>query len=511
MAYENNVDKKIVETVTKELATRYNDDDSREIVTSMQKYKSIPITVPTGNNEVGLVLEDVILLTKLKSLKNGEKVQIYELFEKNGLKILETQEDGKIKVDREIFEDLVKDKIRVIEEAGYNVAGIDKDGKIESYLELINGKVTAINKEQKERLDNAEDRNIIMDDIDIETANAEPDRNTTRNKSITDKQKQIDEQQKKEKEESEQQQQQKMNQDLGFSIFKMTKIDDPIFRMNNPQTRGKDLYAVLTHNGELRLVTKSGNHYEKAEGFKDSGNATGRTTKIVNDDDSLEDNEINTYGEIYPTNRSDVRYTAEIAPDGRIKFVEQIKYEGAKISKADEWISREVESSNTNYLDKNREGAENSKNITARTFNRASTNTDASRYGNSDGKGGVYEVGKAMKDNKPTRTTMESMAADPNQRFDKAKEMVMESYKKSNEVLSNEKEDMVDEKLKKVLDEIDEPFTEETADKVRKDVGREVAEKHRQEHKNDEHEQDSEQEEGRSRLEEELRRRMGRH
>lgn len=514
MDNEMTVTEKIVLTVEKELNESYKDSNIRAQVIGMQRYKSLPITTSVVDNEVGLVLDDVILLTMLKTLKNGEKIPVYELFEKNGLKVLETQDDGMIRVEREIFEELIKDKIRAIEDAGYEVASLntmDKNGKIESYFELINGKVTAINKTQKERLDRAEDRAVIMDDIDGETANAEP------HKSVEDRQKQVNEQQKKQIEEDEQKRQQQISQDLGFSIFKMTKIDDPIFRMNNPQTRGKDIYAVFTHSGELKLVTKTDGHYENAEGFKDSGNATGRTTKIVNDEDSLDDNEINTYGEIYPTNRSDVRYTAEIAPDGKIKFVEQIRYDGSKMSKADEWISREVESSNTNYLDINREGAENSKNITARTFNRSSTNTDASKYGHSNGKGGVQEIGKALKDKKPTRTTMESMAADLNQRFDEAKRMVVEASKKTGASLDPDTEAAVDKRVQELVDNMNEPFTEETAEAVLVEVRMEIAKQKNEksskdiekEETNKQEHDEEDKEEGRSRLEEEYRRKMG--
>lgn len=488
----------------------------------MQSYKTLPITTPSADNEVGLTLDDVVLLTKLRTLKNGEKIPIYELFEKNGLKVLETQNDGMIKVEREIFEELIQDKVRAIEEAGYEVASLnsmDENGKIESFLELVNGKVTAINKFQKERLERAEERNLIIDDIDAETANAE----LGQNKAIDNRNKQHEaqkvEQENKEKQNEEQRQQQ-MSKDLGFSIFKMTKVDDPIFKMNNPQIRGKDVYAVYTHAGNLQIVVSGeSGQYEVAEGFKNSGKASGRTTKIVNDEDSLEDNEINTYGEIYPTNRNDMRYTAEIAPDGKLKFVEQIRYDGAKTSETDKWVSREVESSNTNYLDINREGVENSKNITARTFNRSSTNTDASKYGHSNGKGGIYEVGKTMKDNKPTRTTMESMAADSNQRFDEAKRMVVEASKKTGAALDPDTEAAVDKRVQELVDTMNEPFTEDTAETVLIEVKMEIAKQKKEESRKNAKEEDTkeqlenkeEKDEGRSRLEEEFRRKMGQH
>ena len=236
--------------------------------------------------------------------------------------------------------------------------------------------------------------------------------------------------------------------------------------------------------------------------------ASGRTTRILNDEDSLEDNEINTYGEIYPTNRDDIRYTIERGQYGEIKLVEQVRYEGNKMSETDKWISREVETSNTNYLDKNREGAENSKNITARTFNRSSTNTDANKYGSYNGKGGLSEVGKTMKNNKPTRTNMESLAADENQRYDEAKKMVVDAANKTGASLDPDTEAAIDKRVRDIVDYMNEPFTEDIAEQVLIEVKMQIAEQKRANTPKPPEEDDYEQEEGRSRLDEEFQRKM---
>ena len=494
----------IVQTIQSEFKSRYGDGKIKEAVTSMQRYKSLPITTASQENEVGLVLQDVILVSKLKELPNGDAIPVYELFGENGVKILETQDDGLMKFDREIFEDMIKDKIKAIQATGYDVAGIDLDGNLESFFELINGKVIAINKEQKERLDRGSDKDALRDDIYDETADPEIEKSEDIERE--------DEQQRQDREQMEQQVIEHSQETLGFTIHQMTKVDDPIFRSNNPQTRGHELYIALTHDGQAKFITLDGGVPKEAEGFENSSNASGRTTRVLNDTDSLEDNEINTYGEIYPSNRSNMRYSIERGQYGEIKLVEQIRYDGSKMSETDKWISREVESSNTNYLDINREGAENSDNITARTFNQASQNTDANKYGHSNNKGGLSEVGQAMKE-KPTNTTMESMAADDNNRYAEAKRMVVDVADKQGYSLDPDSDPdtskLLDKRVKDIIDNTNSPFTEDTAQAVLMELQMEQKSRENQEQSQDEQEKNAEEQEGRSRLDEEFQRKMG--
>lgn len=497
----------IVQTIKSEFTSRYGNGELKEAVTSMQRYKSLPITTASQEDEVGLVLQDVILVSKIKELPNGETIPVYEVFGENGAKILETQDDGLMKFDREIFEDMIKDKIKAIQATGYDVAGIDIDGNLESFFELINGKVIAINKEQKERLDRGSDKEALRDDIDGETANPEIETSEDIEKE--------DEQQRQDRAKMEQQVIEHSQETLGFTIHQMTKVDDPVFRMNNPQTRGHELYIALTHDGQAKFITLDGGVPKEAEGFENSSNASGRTTRILNDNDSLEDNEINTYGEIYPSNRSNMRYSIERGQYGEIKLVEQIRYDGNKMSETDKWISREVESGNTNYLDINREGAENSDNITARTFNQASHNTDANKYGHSNNKGGLSEVGATMKDRKPTDTTMESMAADDNNRYDAAKKMVVDVAEKQGYSLDPDSDPdtnkLLDKRIKEVVDNMNGPFNEDMAQAVLVEIQMAQQAKDSQEQLQEQQEQDNkDQEEGRSRLDEEFQRKMGR-
>ena len=116
---ELNPMEKIVQTVQSEFASRYrNEGNYRELVKAIQKYKSMPITNPSTEGEVSLVLDDVFLITKEKTLKNGEKIPVYEVFDNNGTKVLETLDDGMIKFDKEIIDELIKDKVKIIEAAG---------------------------------------------------------------------------------------------------------------------------------------------------------------------------------------------------------------------------------------------------------------------------------------------------------------------------------------------------------------------------------------------------------
>ncbi|MBR2705514.1 MAG: hypothetical protein IKE91_08610 [Clostridia bacterium] len=496
---------KIVQTIQAEFTARYGDGKRKEVVRSMQKYKSLPITDASKENEVGFVLQEVFLVSKLKELPNGEVIPVYEVFGENGAKILETQDDGLMKFDREIFEEMIKDKIAAIQASGYDVASITLDGKIESFFEMINGKVIAINKEQKARLDKGADKEALRERIDGETANPELDEPEEKEPEK--------EQEKKQKEQDERKIAEQVSQELGFTIHQMTKIDDPIFRMNNPQTRGADLYVALTHDDQVKFITMEDGVPKEAEGFQNSGRASGRTTKVINDLDMLDDNEINTYGEIYPTGHDNMRYTIEKGQYGDIKLVEQIRYDGTKMSKTDAWISREVQSDHTNYLDINREGAENSDNITARTFNQASQNTDANKYGHSNNQGGLSEVGQAMKD-KPTNTNMESLAADTNNRYDAAKKMVVDvAYKQGYSLDPDADPDtskLLDKRVRDMVDNMNGPFTEDTANAVLMEIQMEQRTKDSQKQAQDEQEkQDKEDEQGRSRLEEEYQRKMG--
>lgn len=491
----------IEKTVAKEFTERYGEGTLKEHVIAMKNYKSLPITTATAPGEVGFILEDITLITKLKILSNGEKVPVYEIFGENGVKILETQDDGLMKFDKEIFEELIRDKIKTIQESGYDVAGIDNNGNIESFFEMINGKVIAINREQKERLDNSTDKNSIREDIDGKTA--DPEAETS----------EISEQEETQKMQDEQQVQEQLSQELGLDIHKVAKVDDPIFRMNNPQTRGQDLYVALTQDDSIQFITYENGTPKVAEGFKNSGRASGRTTKIISDQDSLKDNEVNTYGEIYPTNRDYMRYTVEKGQYGEIKLVEQIRYDGSKTSETDKWISREAVTSNTDnkdYTEIASEGAGSRENITARTFNQASQNTDANRYGHSNNKGGLSEIGKTMKEKKPTDTTMESFAADDNQRYAEAKRMVVDVANKEGASLDPDTEAAVDKRVQEIVDNMNSPFTEEIAEQVLIEIKMQMAEQSRNNSKQPEQdEQNQDQDEGRSRLEEEFNRKMG--
>lgn len=58
----------------------------------------------------------------------------------------------------------------------------------------------------------------------------------------------------------------------------------------------------------------------------------------------------NTYGSIKSTRYpDDVRYTIEFGTYGEIKLLEQRRNTGASIEESDKWLSREVETQNTDF------------------------------------------------------------------------------------------------------------------------------------------------------------------
>lgn len=503
----------VIDAIQNDVIERAKNGRASDFIVSFEKYKSLPVTSPLKSNEVGFILTEVVLIEKVRTLEDGTQISLYDVYDMKGRKVLETQENGHMKFDREIMEDLIKDKVNVLEQEGYSFAGInsmDKNGTIESSFERINGKIIALNKDQKKRLDESLDRTLVMDDIDRTTANPELDASDESKNRSHD----IKEQERKQSEQDDiNNAKVAIQEDLGFNISEIEKVDDTIFKWNNPQTIGKDIYVALTDKNELKFLEKTENGgYKEVEGFERSSSASGRTTKIVNDDDMLYDNEVNTYGEIYPSNRDGVRYTIEKSR-GSIKLIEQREYNGAKMSETDKWVSREVTTSNTDYIDVNREGAYNSNNITARTFNMSSSYKEASIDGGFSGKGGVRAVGDAVK-NKPTNTNMESMAPDSNLRLEAAKKMVADVANKEGASLDPDTELAVNEHLKKIVEENeDKAFTEDMASEVLTQVFEEkAAEENGKDNKNalekkEEYndEKNAEQEdvnEGRSRLEE---------
>ena len=117
-----------------------------------------------------------------------------------------------------------------------------------------------------------------------------------------------------------------------------------------------------------------------------------------------------------------------------------------------------------------------------------------------------------MKD-KPTETNMESLAADTNNRYDAAKKIVVDvAYKQGYSLDPDSDPDtqkMLDKRIKDVVDNMNGPFTEDTANAVLMEIQMEQKAKESQDQASKEQEkQEQDKEEGRSRLEEEYQRKM---
>ena len=510
-----NYERNYVEDVRRAAIDGINAGSSKETIRDVEPFNILQITSPKSDDEVALTLDDVVLVSKQKTLRNGESIPTYEVYDKNARRILSTEDNGMMKFDKEIFEELIRDKIRIIEEQGYNVASmdtLDKSGRIESFFELVNGEITALNKEQAEHKKDEPKRSKIQE---VATENRV---------SVSKRKEMPSNYQEQNKNELNQ-----IKDDLGVDMCKSTKVDDPIFFENNPTLDRNNTYAGLTADGRLFILqNKDGKFEQVKDAFSEPTNETGRTTVIRNDEDNLEDNQKNTYGAIVPNGKNNMRYTAELGQYGEMKLVQQIRAPKTNVSKTrsetDEWISFEVQTGSTNYLDVNREGMENSENITARTRRQTQGYTDGNVYGNTSGKGGLREVSDTMRDTKPADFKYEQMAADDNQRIDAAKgviENVLQDdssddllYIKNELSRDPDAEKQVDEDLEIWIKEQNGAFTEEEAKKFLTIEQSKIAEQKAQEEQEKSAQNDKEQEkkedEGRSLEDDALERRLRR-
>lgn len=475
----------IKEKVIEEINHRYEKEESTEKFMYVLPYKSIPVTMPSMETELPIILNDVVLAVKQKQ-KEEAIIRIFELYNKDGQKIMESQDDGRVKFDREIMDDILKERIKAIEEAGYEAAAantLDADGLIESYFELLNKKLVVLNKEQKERLEHAEDRDQTLSDIADQNLDAEED-----------KEKNQDE---KENEELENK---KIEQQAGIdSIHKKVRMRDNIFKQN---TKADDVEAVLTHSGKLEFVKKENGEYKRSDKFEQGTAETDRLTIARKDDKPMEVK--NTYGKVKSKN-SDTSYSAIYDTYGGIQITENRETANGRGYGAvrGDVIAREAQSDNTNYEDINFEGDDNKNNITAETFKTHSTNRNASYYGDANGNGGIAEIAENIKKHgEPIDFTMEGFSANASLRINEALDMVHKELCKRNITLEDDEEKKLQEKLKGYLGNSEHAFCPEEAKQYANEIQVERNNKSKNE---DEKEQDEDQ--GRSRLEEAMERR----
>lgn len=334
-----------------------------EKVLYITPYKEFNLSVPQNSKEVGLMLSNVFVAVKTV---NGKF--FYDLFDKDGNKIATTDNNHRMKLDRDLLEDTIQNQINAIEEAGFSVAAkdsIDKKGRIETYVEMIGRELVVLNQKQEEKYQ--KELGKKKGEQYLEKASREQ----TAVREDEDLAKAAEDAMEK----------QRLAKDLGVNIHKITRIDDNIFFRNNPQIGSRYAYAVLTDKGEAMIVNESDGKYVKSDGFENSSNEAGRTSVARNDETNIDTK--NTYGAIYSKNHPNLRYTLSYGQYGEIDLLEQVgQTRGSKIEESDRWTSREVETHNTDYNHINREGIDSTKNITARAYDMNSNNKDAAALRN---------------------------------------------------------------------------------------------------------------------------------
>ncbi|MBP3502122.1 MAG: hypothetical protein J6K42_01385 [Clostridia bacterium] len=269
-------------------------------------YKEFYLTNSDKPEEVGFSKHDVFVAVKQLEDSEGNIKRLFELYDDDLNKIAETDENGRLKYDKEITEELIKMKQllqKQNEEQGTNlkIAGLDEAGELEAYMQMLNHEIISLTAEQKKKLNSKEEnlKNKTLDNKKDEEAMEANNQKELKTAEIAS--------------------------DLGISpqeIYQITEIKDDTFLRSEGITNGNELCAIKTRTGELQIVTKnSEGKFEKSKDFSEGTNETGRTTYSTNSDNNLD--EANTYGVAYFLNDPDKRISTIIGPYGEVQLVKQ--------------------------------------------------------------------------------------------------------------------------------------------------------------------------------------------
>lgn len=387
-------------------------------------YKEFYLTQPSKNNEVALKLENVIMVAKEKIInKYKDTNRIFELYNDKLQKIGTGEQGEKFVADKEILASIIESQQKAINEleGNYKIAGadsLDNDGRIESYFEMINRKLVVMNQKQKEKFDLLKENyeRSLDDDINYndelkdkekfdEKTREEIERKNINNKEDAETMKQIAE------------------QDLGFEVFKMTPIEDDLFYDNNQQIDRYRAFLIVDKEMKPQIVIMKNGKMEKADGFDEATKTTGEATIMRNDDKKIEQN--HTYGEIRKNNNGSDSfvYSIEFGTYGDPKLLEKKPNGGSKLEQKNEYLVREVQTSNTDYEDVNREG-NTVKNITRQKFSERPGYNDDSHPNNTSDQN--KKIVNDMAGNKESDFTPEDLAESKTIRLDNALKKVKE-------------------------------------------------------------------------------------
>ena len=269
-------------------------------------YDQFYITNSDKDDEVGFAKQDIYIAVKQLQDSEGKIKIFFELYDNEMNKFAETGEDGRLKYDKEITDELVKMKQllqKQNEEQGTNfeIAGLDKEGELEAYMQMMNREIVSLTAEQKKELNNKE--------------------KNPKDRGLDNK---VDEQAKEAMDEKEQKTQE-VAEDLGIDpqdIYQINQIRDDSFLRSEGIKNGEELSAIKTRDGALKMVSKNAEgKFEESPDFKNSTNEMGRTTYATNEYNNMQ--ETNTYGAIYFANDPNKRLSARIGQYGELEVIKQ--------------------------------------------------------------------------------------------------------------------------------------------------------------------------------------------
>lgn len=324
-----NQKKEIQEKVTKMKVIRQKvlegmEDNLNERYLYTLPYDQFYLTNSDKTDEVGFAKQDIYVAVKQLQDSEGKIKRLFELYDNDMNKFAETGEDGRLKYDKEITDELVKMKQllqKQNEEQGTNfkIAGLDKDGELEAYMQMMNHEIISVTAEQKK---------------EIEKNKKEP-----KDRGLDNK---VDEKAKEAMNEKEQKTQE-VADDLGIDpqdIYQISQIKDDSFLRSEGITNGNELCAIKTRDGMLKMVSKNAEgKFEESPDFRNSSNEMGRTTYATNEHNNMQ--ETNTYGAIYFANDANKRLSARIGQYGELEVIKQERVtsnpEGKTMSNDETW------------------------------------------------------------------------------------------------------------------------------------------------------------------------------
>lgn len=324
-----NQKKEIQEKVTKMKVIRQKvlegmQDNLNERYLYTLPYDQFYLTNSDNTDEVGFAKQDIYVAVKQLQDSEGKIKRLFELYDNDMNKFAETGEDGRLRYDKEITDELVKMKQllqKQNEEQGTNfeIAGLDKNGELEAYMQMMNHEIVSLTAEQKKEIEKQE--------------------KGSKDRGLDN---QVDEQAKDAMDEKEQKTQE-VAKDLGIDpqdIYQISQIKDDSFLRSEGITNGNELCAIKTRDGMLKMVSKNAEgKFEESPDFRNSSNEMGRTTYATNEHNNLQ--ETNTYGAIYFANDANKRLSARIGQYGELEVIKQERVtsnpEGKTMSNDETW------------------------------------------------------------------------------------------------------------------------------------------------------------------------------